>query len=168
MTSSPRAMTDARNEQKEGNVSKTRNLEAELARAISEWEKKNTEGVIRARVADTLKRGEDQIIRKLLGFDKDSWGRDDWKLDHCNGRSGNSPVGTYLASAVKAQFTAWLDGVIATFKPPKDMEKSILAAYKEAFGSAVKSHARKLAEQHAEEKIKALVEKLTKATGEAK
>lgn len=79
-----------------------------IAGAVAEWKSENTEEVLKKRVHDMLDKSSQEIIMKLLGFN-DSWGR--WKLDHCNGRSGNSPAGDYIKSSQQTAVAEWLKTV---------------------------------------------------------
>jgi len=50
-----------------------------------------------------------QMIPQLLGFERDGWNKGNWKVDHCNGRAGESLVGNLLKKKVHADAAAWID-----------------------------------------------------------
>ena len=78
--------------------------------AIDKWLAVNTPEEITKSVNSTLDKHKDEITLKLLGFDK-SYGDRVWKLDHCNGRAGNSPAGDYLKETQSVVVKQWLDKV---------------------------------------------------------
>ena len=73
--------------------------------AQQKWMKDNTKESIEKEVYDTLEKRKSEVVAKLLGFDP-HWGK--WELDHCNGRSGNSDAGMYLAQCSKHVVKDWL------------------------------------------------------------
>lgn len=73
-----------------------RRIKEEFDRQISkDW----TDERIAERVRLILERDFQEIVAKSLGFSHSSWGRGAWEVDHCNGRAGESDVGTRIASA---------------------------------------------------------------------
>lgn len=78
--------------------------------AIDNWLAVNTPDVIEKSINKKLDEHKDEITLKLLGFDK-NYGDRNWKLDHCNGRSGNSPAGEYLRDTQSVIVRQWLDKV---------------------------------------------------------
>ena len=76
-----------------------------IAEAVAEWKIRNSEEVLKRRVHALLDESSNEVVMKLLGF-KESWGK--WELDHCNGRSGNSPAGEYLKNAQQGAIAEWL------------------------------------------------------------
>lgn len=67
-------------------------------------------GAVERRVRDTLDRRAELLVCQLLGFDSDTWGGNaTWKLDHCNGRAGNSAAGDWLRSRAVDAVKDWLD-----------------------------------------------------------
>ena len=78
--------------------------------AIDNWLAVNTPDVLTKSINKKLDEHKDEITLKLLGFDK-NYGDRNWKLDHCNGRSGNSPAGEYLRDTQSVIVRQWLDSV---------------------------------------------------------
>jgi len=75
---------------------------------ITNWEEDTLENIDKD-LPRILNKHKDEIVRKLLGFNKDSWGK--WELDHCNGRNGNSPIGERLANKQREIINTWLDNI---------------------------------------------------------
>jgi len=50
--------------------------------------------------------GVEQVILKLMGFEKDWDGR--WKVDNCNGRSGNSVIGDDITNKARAELAKFI------------------------------------------------------------
>lgn len=102
--------------------------------AMNNWLQTNTEEKIKKEVEATLNKNKEEIILKLLGFDK-RWGKDDFELDHCNGRAGNSAAGDFIRNVQAEAIKQWLS--IVKMPPiPKTTEaqikKEMLSRYKEA------------------------------------
>lgn len=77
-----------------------------MLEAVQSWQKKNTPAAITRSVHERLNENRDEIVLKLLGFDN-SYG-DYYKLDHCNGRSGESVAGQFLHTVAKEAINSWL------------------------------------------------------------
>ena len=73
-----------------------------------------TPQVIETDLKNKLNKHRDEITMKLLGFDKCSYG--EWKIDHCNGRAGNSIAGDNLYNRHSITIDAWM---ATTFKEPQ-------------------------------------------------
>lgn len=74
--------------------------------AVQTWQEKNSPAQIEQSVHRRLDKNRDDIVLKLLGFDSNYGGH--YKLDHCNGRSGESAAGRYLYEIQKEAVHAWL------------------------------------------------------------
>ena len=78
-----------------------------IEKAINEWHAKNQPEDIVEYIHKKLDKSRDEVLLKLMGFNKDTW-KGDWVLDHCNNRSGNSIAGDYLKlvqqDAIKTEF----------------------------------------------------------------
>lgn len=83
-----------------------RGVEAKANQAAQEWIKK-TEPHIERHVHELLNAHVQEVVSKLLGFDN-SYG-EPWKLDHCNGRAGESAAGDWLRKRVGQAVYDWLD-----------------------------------------------------------
>ena len=101
-----------------------------------------------------LNKSRDEILLKLLGFDKDSWAADTWKIDHCNGRAGNSPIGDFLKETQDAAIREWLSQIplpkmSETFK--KKITKELQCNYESECSRRLYSTARSKAEKDLKE-----------------
>lgn len=125
-----------------------------IALAIEEWKSENTPEFIEKKVKDLLDQNSDEIVMKLLGFDKD-WG--EWRIDCANGRDASSIAGQYMQRLHHEAIQNWL----AQFTLPKLSPKSIKRIEEEAqqtyeyeLGIKTREMARRMAESHANELIR--------------
>lgn len=79
-----------------------------IEEAVEEWKQTNNTTKIKRDVAEQLSKAKNQVMLQLLGFDKDGWKQPTYRIDHCNGRAGNSIMGDYIQSNVKEAVTAFL------------------------------------------------------------
>ena len=93
-----------------------------IAATVQQWKLANPPDAIQAKTVKLLDTHADEIVMKLLGFNKDSW-NGNWALDHCNGRSGNSAAGDWLLSKQAGVVAEWL----TTCKMPT-LSKSAIAS----------------------------------------
>lgn len=80
-----------------------------IQEGVTTWKAKNTKSHIEKKVTDLLDKNAKTIILKLLGFD-DQWSNE-WKIDHCNGRQGNSTMSNYLENISAAKVKEWMNSV---------------------------------------------------------
>lgn len=134
------------------------NVMESIQDAFSVWIKKQTPQYIKETVRRELDKDSAEILRKLLGFDK-NWNA--WELDHCNGRKGESSAGDYLVKHQAAAVNEWLEQVELP-KITKEMEKAL---QNEFIQDVHRTLARKLeifANEFAEEEAQRLIDKYIK------
>lgn len=124
---------------------------AEISTAMLEWSDEQRT-VINHNVKARLNKHRDHVLMSLMGFEQDSWDSK-WKVDHCNGRSGNSPIGEYLASAQKTAIEEWLDKIempkmTDAFK--KSIEKDLQYHYEQCVKSKIYAYAQSKANKDME------------------
>lgn len=73
------------------------------------------------------------VIMKLLGF-KPSYGS--WEIDHCNNRSGNSPIGELLMPILKEEAVKTVQTIVDGMDFAKDVDKNHVASLIERTRSA--------------------------------
>jgi len=83
--------------------------------AVEAWRAKNTNETITARINKLLDDHSNTITMKLMGFNS-SWGQD-WSLDHCNGRAGESAAGDFIKQTQNAAIKAWLTEAMQNMPP---------------------------------------------------
>ena len=132
-----------------------------ISQAVADWQAKHTPKELTQRVNKLLNDSCEEIIIKLLGFNKDS--RDGrWSLDHCNGRSGESAAGDYLRQAQADAIREWLAKI-----PMPTMSTKMLSDFKKQyeteFNSRVKYQMRRLIEQEADKRAEQLFDELTQS-----
>lgn len=135
----------------------TKNIQA----AYMKWLAQNTPETIQKDCLNILDKSKDDILRALLGFEKDSWGRQEWKVDHCNGRAGESAVGDYLRRHQQAVIDQWLaqvDMPKMTTSMKKSMEKEALNVFKREFMRIMEAKVAKYAEEQASTFFNSIVE----------
>lgn len=126
--------------------------------AIDKWLAVNTPEEITKSVNSTLDTFKDEITLKLLGFDK-SYGDRNWRLDHCNGRSGNSPAGEYLRDTQSVIVRQWLDNVPLPELSPSQL-KSISRDFGDVYLRALKKSLTALVETKAKEDSQKLLDEI--------
>lgn len=138
-----------------------KNYQLEVAHAMKcaaeDYIEKNPPEAVAEQLTKVLDESRDQIIRTLLGFKVDNWGRMEWAVDHCNGRAGESAVGDYLRRVQADKIHEWLEtadlgeldeGMV------KNMRKEFNSIYTGRLQRLVTSHANKLAQEHFDELMK--------------
>ena len=127
-----------------------------VLKSIDQWKEKNSEKALTQRVHKLLDDNAETIVLKLLGFDN-RW--NNWELDHCNGRSGESAAGDYLKQVQQEAIQDWLKKV----KLPElnktltsVMLKKLEADYKNYLRQYLYEYARKEADKTAKELIQSL------------
>lgn len=129
--------------------------------AYMKWLAQNTPETIQENCLNILNKSKDDILRALLGFEKDSWGRQEWKVDHCNGRSGESAAGDYLRRHQQAVIDQWLAQVNMPKMTPsmkKSMEKEALDLFVRTFRRTLEEKVTKYAEDQASTFFNSIVE----------
>lgn len=152
--------------------------EAEVRALVEkEWaawcETEGTESAIVTRIRSRLDRNVEATVAQLLGFRNRGWaGRDEWEVDNCNGRAGNSIVGDYIRKKVGVAVEAWVDsfaGALPTL--PRETIAALRKEYVDAYRNALRRRLGELASERAEEKaremIAALDEEATPSESEA-
>lgn len=102
---------------------------AEMATAMHQWQQDRLKD-IKQQVYLRLDAHRDEVLRKLMGFNRSHDGR--WEIDHCNGRGGESAISDWLKTSQKAAIDEWLKAtelpqMTAKFKA--DTEKSLRSSY---------------------------------------
>lgn len=129
--------------------------------AYMKWLAQNTPETIQKNCLNILNKSQDDILRTLLGFEKDGWGRQEWKVDHCNGRAGESAVGDYLRRHQQATIDQWLAQVDMPKMTPsmkKSMEKEALDMFQRAFRRTLEVKVTKYAEDQASTFFNSIIE----------
>lgn len=81
----------------------------EISTAMLEWSEEQT-AVIAKNVHKRLDQHRDEVLMKLMGFNKNSWGGG-WEIDHCNGRNGNSVISDFLKESQAAAVKDWVSQI---------------------------------------------------------
>lgn len=126
--------------------------------AFSVWIKKQTPQYIRETVRRELDKHHAEILRKLLGFDK-NWNK--WELDHCNGRKGESTAGDYLRRHQLNAVMEWLEQVELP-KVTAEMERNLKKEFRQDVNRALSRKLEVLADEFAEKEAEKLIKKYTK------
>ena len=130
-----------------------------IENAINGWHAKNQPEDLVKYIHKKLDKSRDEVLLKLMGFNKDSW-NGAWALDHCNNRSGNSIAGDYLKSVQQDAINDWLSKVALPKLSKTDSDRiaaSFKAEYLRYLKRAVESYAQKKADEHARQLVDALI-----------
>lgn len=135
---------------------KNENVYLVAKKLADEWADK-AEDNIREKVTSTLDGRLTELVLLAAGFEQSyqyTGGGYAWKVDHCNGRAGNSPIGHLIAEAVRDR----LRDLAGTVTLTKEEEQQIRDAYREEYlrkyKAAVIQSAQRDAQKHAEEYTK--------------
>jgi hypothetical protein len=132
-------------------------LQKEAEAARDEWLAKAD---VPGRVSQMLDNKLKDVVGKLLGFDV-RWGSE-WRVDHCNGRAGNSAAGDYLREKCGASVNEWLDKAAGDLPPlPKTAIRSIVSSYHEMLESAIRDQLYKKAQSEAEKIANSILRDVT-------
>ncbi|MEN8171377.1 MAG: hypothetical protein ABFS03_00705 [Chloroflexota bacterium] len=119
----------------------------------------NAEANIQEKVDSFLDDAMDEFILRVCGFEV-SWGSGRnkykyWRIDHCNGRSGNSPIGDVINKAV-AEKLASMMGAFDTVSASdmNDLKKEAHSEYIKQFKRQVSTMVRNRADKDAAEFVK--------------
>ena len=126
--------------------------------AINEWNRQNNLENIRDKVFSKLNQSRDEVLLKLMGFN-DRW--DQWEIDHCNGRSGNSVIADILYNLHKEALTDWVKENYSP-KLTATQKQQIQSAYRASYFEYLRKSVRELAEQKARENAQKIVDQLVK------
>ena len=129
-----------------------------IENAINGWHDKNQPQDIVEYIHKKLDKSRDEVLLKLMGFNKDSW-NGAWALDHCNNRSANSIAGDYLKSVQQEAINDWLSKVSLPKLSKTDSDRiaaSFKAEYLIRLKRAVLAYAEKKADEHARQLVDAL------------
>lgn len=126
--------------------------------AIDKWLALNTPEEITRTINSKLDDYKEEITLKLLGFDK-NYGDRVWSLDHCNGRSGNSPAGKYLVETQSVVVKQWLDQVALPELSPNQLIK-LSSDFSEMYMRALRKSLTTLVETKAKEDSQLLLNEI--------
>lgn len=128
-----------------------------IAAAVAEWKVENNPERIRKTVIDALNAQSTSITRQLLGFEK-GWDSE-WRVDHCNGRAGNTAVGDYFRQVQSQAIKEWLETVKMPELTPT-FKKKLASEMRNEYESYLRSTARDLAIQVAKKDAATLVDQI--------
>ena len=130
-----------------------------IAAAVQEWKAENTEEKITRTITDLLNKESKRITLKLLGFEE-SCGT--WRVDHCNGRSGNSAAGDFLRRVQQEAIQGWLTSVSMP-DLDKKTQNALLRDAKAEYQSTLSQMVRELARAQAKQDAQSLIEELVES-----
>lgn len=108
-----------------------------------------------------LDRNMEEIICKLLGFNI-RYG-ETWKLDHCNGRAGESAAGQYLRSKAQSVINKWLDAQVGNVEEivfDEQTVESLKSEIRGMFKSEVRKRIEYIVQQRAETFSKNMIDRI--------
>lgn len=126
-----------------------------------------SEQAVRDAVRDLLDDNLRAIVLNLLGITK-AWPDEEWSVDHCNGRAGESAVGDFLREKAGAELRRWLEEQAGALpKLPSAAAKSIREEYREMLQREVHHALYGLAQQNANAEVKRILAGVTGLGDEA-
>jgi len=100
-----------------------------------------------------------QLVPKLLGFNK-SWHNENWEIDHCNGRAGQTEIGDFIQHQCQVGVRNWIDTVKKTGlpKPTKEIIAAVKKDYKDRLHREIRDQIWRQADEDAREFLSTLKE----------
>lgn len=118
-----------------------------IATAITEWQNALSEEKIKKNVHKALNQSTDNLMLQLLGLESHthSDGRRTWRVDHCNGRAGESAAGDILRKWQQDAIVDFFRDVgmpVLSELEKEDLKQEIKRRYMENMKSAIYSEVR--------------------------
>lgn len=130
---------------------------AALATLQTEPEKVAEE--IKAKLIKALERDATAVMLSMMGFEK--YWDEGWRIDHCNGRAGESPIGDITRTIFKDEGVKFVErNADKIFALTEEEEKEIIAALRAEFRARVNHVALRIMDQTVEGYLKGQSEKL--------
>ena len=124
----------------------------ELTRDLAEDWSNNAEKHVKEKVESTLNKRLEELILVLCGFEKEvSRSMYGWKVDHCNNRSGNSPIGQIINEALKGRLESINKSVQITPEEESDIKNEFRKEYIKSYRAQMIQQARHLGKNHADD-----------------
>ena len=138
----------------------TKSIKEEVAQAVDEWIEKELPN-IKEKVVRFMNRRTDEIIALIMGFEKDSWGGG-WKVDHCNGRSGNSVIGEYIKENAQQEVWKWFSENVGQLPAlPKSTVKNLKKEYLTLLERYMRDRLQNAAQERAREEVDKILTEIT-------
>jgi hypothetical protein len=122
-----------------------------VKQARDEFLEAHTEEKLRKYVKDLLETSLRNVIMHVLGFELSfgSQSKPYFRLDHCNGRSGNSLIGERIKQVVADYFNETLPTFKLEPQEMKALSDELRREYLSYYKAAVREYAREKAKAHA-------------------
>lgn len=133
-----------------------------IAVAIHAWQEQQTDG-LKEKVIARLDQSRDEVLMKLMGFTKSSWRNQEWAIDHCNGRSGESTAGKLFKDLQEEAIKEWLSQIQLPTMTPK-FKASIEKQMRQTYETELNRMVWEMAEKQAADDMSSLLETLFKPT----
>lgn len=119
------------------------------------------EEFIEKRVHDIIGNNVNEIILKLLGFDR-RWHNTGYEIDHCNGRAGESFIGDYIKKTCQDKLKEWTDKIdLVSIELPKSaldsLRKEFIQRYEYILRNVLLKQAEALATKAAEDYLRSVI-----------
>ena len=122
---------------------------ADISTAMHEWSIEQAK-TITDKVHRRLDQHRDEVLMKLMGFDKSYGGG--WAIDHCNGRNGNSVISDFLKDSQREAVQEWLSQITLPTMTPAFKAK-IQKELQRTYENEVSSHTYSMAKAKAHKDI---------------
>lgn len=131
-------------------------LFADISVAMHQWHGEQAK-TIHTTIRKRLDNHADEVLMKLMGFER-GYGQE-WKIDHCNGRNGNSNISDFLKTAQEATVKEWLAGIpLPTLTPA--MKKSLAKQIQQIYDNELRRIVHSMAQTRAEQDLAALLKEI--------
>jgi hypothetical protein len=121
-------------------------LRAKVRAAISEEIERFTPEKIVEGIIAQVRKGEREVIWKILGMDNRWGGAKNWEIDHCNGRI--SPLSEELAERCKPLLTDAVAEIAREVVAEMTVDPEARATLKRAFKKELQEHLHRITREH--------------------
>ena len=134
----------------------------QITHALAEKWAENAESNLQEMVDNLLQDRFEEFVMRVLGFEvqyanKGRTNIKSWRIDHCNGRSGNSAIGSLLNTMVAEKIDNLIGRMELTDEELLSIKKSAREVYLRKYKEKMNSAAARKAEVDASEYVKKTV-----------
>ena len=129
-----------------------------IEEAIQSWKESNNPASIKHSVTKKLDGAKENILLQMLGFEYSYRGT--FKIDHCNGRAGESMIGTYIKENVEHSLQEYMRSAFP-ISINEDAQIALQQCVQDEFTKALHNEFRKYVRKHLNDTVASLAERYT-------
>lgn len=129
-----------------------------IEEAIQSWKDSNNPTAIKSSVKKKLDDAKENILLQMLGFEYSYRGT--FKIDHCNGRAGESMIGTYIKENVQHSLQEYMRTAFP-ISINEDTQIALQQCTQDEFTKALHNEFRKSVRKHLNDTVATLAQRYT-------